>query len=115
MKHLKEKFNRKGIIYTLIERSDKVAFFSLTMKVKKGIEELVGYEVCKIYFKSDRTINGRMIEGSESIPSDDQFAWDDASKSFFPNELERATNYFKEYVLKLSAKTSSNRLTIMPK
>lgn len=43
MKKLKEKFSKSGLIYSLIDRTDKVALYSLTIKVNKDIEEPLGY------------------------------------------------------------------------
>ena len=116
MKELKNSFKKNGLIYKLVDRTSKVALYSLTIK-DKTIEELIGYEVCKVYIKLSHTVNGKIIEASESIPSNDQFSFDDDSKSFFPNELDRATEYLKYYsdVLTDKVKNRSNRLTIMAK
>jgi hypothetical protein len=99
MKELKTKFKRNGLIYTLIDRTPKVALFILTIMNRKK-EECVGYEVCKIYTKSSKIVNGNTIEEHETIPSNDQFAIIDNSKSFFANETGKieAYEYYKEYV-----------------
>ena len=112
MKQLKEVFSKSGLIYKLMDRTDKVALYSLTIKVDKDVEEVVGYEVCKIYTKREKTVNGKIIEAHEAIPTDDQFGWDDDSKSFFPKDINLAKEYLQKYTVELQSKIPSNRLTI---
>ena len=111
MNKLKDKFKKNGLLYHLLDRTDKVALYRLTIRVKNE-DETVGYEVSKIYIKPSRIVKGKTMEASEALPSNDQFAWDDDSKCFFPNEPDRAIEYFKEYANRLQSKIPSNRLTV---
>jgi hypothetical protein len=101
MRKLETTFTRKGIDYEMMDRSDKVGLFKLSLD---GIH--VGYEVAKIYHNEARTISGIDIEEGESIPSDEMFGGD-GSKAFFPNDGERALKYFYEFTTELELKELS--------
>jgi hypothetical protein len=113
MKQLKEEFKKNGLFYYLVDRTNRVALYRLTIKDKTG-EETVGYEVCKIYTKPSRVIKGNILEASEVIPSNNQFAWYDDSRAFFPSELEEAKEYLKSYGKLLQERGEKNVRIVLP-
>lgn len=103
MKRLKTSFNKNGLEYTLIKRTDKIALFRLG-----SLKYPDGYEVCRIYTMRPHKAFGISFEESEVISSNDQFLFD-GSGSF--RELYRALRHYdklsekfarKEYVDDLS-------------
>lgn len=103
METLKETFRKNGLNYKLLDRTDKVAVYELK------IGTVVGYEVCKIYFNKARTLWGKDLPESESVPSNEQFGYE-GSKCFFPHDLKLAKEYFKEFDDKLSGANMPNLL-----
>jgi len=95
MQKLKTSFRKNGIVYKLLERTDKTAFFEL--KLPTG--EMAGYEVSRILVNSEREIKGRKLTASESITSNERFGYD-GSKSFFPSDYTGALKYFGEFSVK---------------
>ena len=104
MEKLKVAFRKNGLNYNMIDRTVEVALFE-----QKIDNEVVGYEVCKIYFNKARTLWGKNLPESESIPSNEQFGYD-GSKCFFPHDLKLAKEYFKEFDDKLSGANMPNLL-----
>ena len=107
MRKLETTFSRKGIDYEMIDRSDKVGLFKLSLE---GTH--VGYEVAKIYHNEARTIAGVDIEEGESIPSDEMFG-NDGSKAFFPMDRKRANAYFMKFKLELELKEADKALNLL--
>ncbi len=67
MKTLKENFRLNGLPYTLVKRNDVVALYGIGGEFT---DEILHWEVCKIYIRDD----GYGIR--KSIPSNEQFGRD---------------------------------------
>ena len=99
MKEL-EKWFRRGtgryIYYQLEHKTDKTALFKLFIKEAwmKDYEH-VGWEVCRILVHKEGELYGKTYPEREGIPSDEMFAeYPNLDKAFFPNEKQRAIDYF---------------------
>lgn len=92
MQKLKQTFRKNGIDYKLIKRSDAVALFELRL-----YDNIVGYEVNKIYQNEERTMAGVLIPAGEGITGNEQFG-SDGSKAFFPDDRVEADRYYHELV-----------------
>lgn len=105
----KKSFRKNGLDYELLNRTERVALFELRIDIGKSTSSVCGYEVCKINFNKARTLWGKDLPESESVPSNEQFGYD-GSKCFFPHDLERAKEYFKKFDDKLSGANMPNLL-----
>lgn len=88
MRPLKTEFKKNGVQYTLIERNEKVALFSLDFGVS-------GYEVSVICQQQEKELFGNKIEAAEIIASNEQFGAD-GSKAFSSSGFNRAQQYYKD-------------------
>ena len=100
MKILETVFRKGGIDYKMIERNTKVALFELSFD-----KEIVGYEVSRIYQNKERIMAGHLVEAGEGITGNEQFGYD-GSKSFFPQDKNRAEKYFLELTGELAVKNN---------
>jgi hypothetical protein len=103
MKTLEKRFNKNGIEYILLDRTDSVALFELLCD-----NITVGYEVAKVYINAERIIAGVTISEGESITGNERFGYD-GSKSFFQHDRELAVKYFTEFTNKLRDKEHIKR------
>jgi hypothetical protein len=96
METLKERFRKNGLDYRLLDRNDSYALYELTYKDQVG-SAIVGYEVDRIRIQKAHTMFGRTYPDAEVIPGNEEFGMDGSelvrSKSFFPQELDRAEEY----------------------
>ena len=101
MKKLENWFHRGSgntkIFYSLEKRTEKVGLFKLFIEIEPNEFEPVGWEIARIFVHREREMFGRMIEASEGLPSDEQFGMGEMTdKAMFPNEEQKAIDYFKE-------------------
>jgi hypothetical protein len=75
-------FSSKGLKYTLLERNEKVALYSVGGTYS---DRVTHFEVCKIYIRKDK------YSERESLPANEQFGRD-LSRCF--NDYESALIYF---------------------
>lgn len=100
MKKLSEAFVKNGIDYRILKRSGKVALFEMMI-----VNEIVGYEVCRVYVNEEHIMAGVTIESGESITCNSEFGTD-GSKSFFPKDKDDAMDYFFTLVANDTAKNA---------
>jgi hypothetical protein len=87
---LNDTLNKNGLVYKLIERTNKVGLYE-TYVYKK----LCGFEVAIIrVLPSFVNIAGNHYQVREALPSNDEFGIE-GSKCFFASEPKRAIQYFK--------------------
>ena len=89
MKVLKEKFRKNELSYTLLKRNEVVAMYGIGGTYT---EEVILFEVCKIYIRIDK------YGIREAIPSNEKFGRD-LSRSFL--DKVSALQYFDELTTKL--------------
>jgi hypothetical protein len=89
MKALKERFIKNGLVYTLVKRTRVIGLFKLSL----GSNEIVGYEVSRIYINPPRFFKGKLVGEVEYITKNSRFNLDDC-KAFFPNQLNEALEYY---------------------
>jgi hypothetical protein len=115
MKRLKTSFNKNGLEYTLIKRTEKIALFRLGSSKHPD-----GYEVCRIYIRKAHKAFGTTFEESEVISSNDKFLAD-GSGSF--RDLHNALRHYdklserlvlKEYVDDLKHSHTEEILEFQP-
>lgn len=92
MEKLKSSFRKNGLDYKLIDRTDFVSLFELSLD-----NQIVGYEVAKIYQRNDQ------YGHREAVPSNEQFGYD-GSKAMFPSCIDRAKKYFFDFNIELQDK-----------
>jgi hypothetical protein len=71
MEILKSEFRKKGLDYTLLKRTDKIALFQLG-----HLPDPDGYEVCRIYIMRPHNAFGIDFEELEIITSNEKFLSD---------------------------------------
>jgi hypothetical protein len=98
MRLLEQTFTKNGLTYDIINRTERVGLFKLSLD-----GEHVGWEVSKITQNSEYEIAGKVIPSGESITSNEAFG-SDGSKAFFPTDENRAMAYFIEFDQELQAK-----------
>ena len=93
MKPLIETFTRKGLTYRQIRREDDVAVFEVTSTDWKHPM----FEVIHVRKRSDRKIEGRLVEAHEAFPSDEEWG----RYGYTALNLDHANHVF-ERVLRLT-------------
>ena len=102
METLKTSFRKNGINYRMIDRTDKVALFELSLETDPRKHEIAGYEVARIKIRKANIFHGVSYPDREEIPSDEAFG-SEGSKTLFPADL----NYAKKYLTELTDKLNS--------
>jgi len=90
MKQLKTSFRLNGLPYTLLKRNEVVALYGIRGTYTN---EILHYEVCKIYIRNDK------YWIRESISSNEKFGRD-PSRCF--NDEDSALRYFDKLTAKLN-------------
>ena len=98
MKRLKERYRLNGLPYTLLKRNDVVALYGIGGTYTN---EIILYEVCKIYIRNDK------YGIREAIPSNERFGRD-LSRSL--KNFESALKYFDELTTKLKLSQEGHKV-----
>lgn len=93
MKTLPEQFRKNELPYTLIKRNDVVALYGVGGTYT---DKILHYEVCEIYHRPERMIQGRTIGAGEGLPTDERFGRD-LSRAIVSRE--EALKYFDEVTM----------------
>ena len=72
MKRLTKTFNKNGMLYTILERSENYYFASLVLQ-ERPESKRPEYESGRIVKRPDREIKGAKIQAGESIIDNKQF------------------------------------------
>lgn len=92
MRQLPEQFRKNGLDYRLVVRNDKVALYELTWE-----GECCGWEVARIFTQAERILNGRTLQASEVLPSNEKFGTEGIltkSQAFHSANRKKAEEYF---------------------
>lgn len=102
MREIEKWFHRGSgylkIFYSLEKRTEKVGLFKLYIEIEPDEFEHVGWEVVRILVNEEKEIFGMTVEKMEVLPCDEKFGmWEMSDKAMFPNEEQRANDYFMEF------------------
>ena len=106
MRTLEKKFKKNKIFYETVKRNNDVGLFKLFVKEDWMKEqEHIGWEISRILKNKEFIIKGNVIPACESLPSNDQFGLElDGDKAMFPQEMERALEYFDDFSTRMASK-----------
>lgn len=94
-KRILDRFRKNGLTYKMLDRNEVVVLFELFIGNAR-----VGFEVSKITVVPEGDRFGMHFPETETIPTNERFGYE-GSKSFFPNDANRAYEYFGELTAKL--------------
>jgi hypothetical protein len=97
MKRLPETLKRKGITYRMISRTDKFVLWEQFINGNR-----VGFEVSAIQILPEQKLHGSFLSAREALPPDSRFGVMDKSRCFFPDEPQRAKEYYQKTSIEIN-------------
>jgi len=105
MKKLEPELKKNGFLYKLVERTDNCAIYEQFDIDDPNNVYSVAFEVFEVRIAKESSINGRIIEGGERFPGNEDFGskkcWSFTCISGRDKALNKAKSKYEELKLKV--------------